>query len=344
MRPHHRLAAVLALTFAAFVTDSARAEPAKPHAAVAARSKSDHAGDKQKPGSAAAKSKDDGKPDEGTGEAKARPAASASKKHHGKGGQSVGAPNDGKLAGAIRLRGSRVVRQRDGARSWGLPTLVRLVQFAAAKVARKHKGSVMLVGDLSGRTGGPLEGREGHQSGREVDIAFYVTNSHGKAVNVRHFVAIDGSGKGRELTWATFDEARNWLVVEALVSAEKADVQHIYVSSALKARLLAYASRGHATKEVIARASSLLTSSGEGESRDDHFHVRIACPESSDACIEEPVGRRSVKVRGGDADKGDKGDKGDKAAREESAPSASAKASAPEAETMAREEGERAAP
>lgn len=329
MRSHHRLATAIALVFAAFAADSARAEPTKPHAAVAARSKGEHAGGKQEPGSAAAKNKDDGKPDEGTGEAKAK--LSASKKHHGKGGQSVGAPNDGKLAGAIRLRGSRVLRQRDGARSWGLPTLVRLVQFAAAKVARKHKGSVMLVGDLSGRTGGPLEGREGHQSGREVDIAFYVTNSHGKAVNVRHFVAIDGSGKGRELTWATFDEARNWLVVEALVSAEKADVQHIYVSSALKARLLAYAARGHATKEVITRASSLLTSAGEGESRDDHFHVRIACPESSDACIEEPVGRR--KARGGE---------GDKAAHEERASSAPAKAS--EAEPTPREEGEKAAP
>jgi penicillin-insensitive murein DD-endopeptidase len=343
MRSQHRIAATIAIALAALVTDSARAEPGKPHgAAVAARSKGDHAG-KPKPGAAPEKDKDAGKPKEGAGEAKAKPPAS--KKHHGKGGQSIGAPNDGKLAGAIRLRGSRVLRQPDGARSWGLPTLVRLVQSAAAKVARKHKGSVMLVGDLSGRTGGPIDGREGHQSGREVDIAFYVTNSHGKAVNVRHFVAMDGSGKGRELTWATFDEARNWLVVEALVSAEKADVQHIYVSSALKARLLAYASRGHATKDVIARASSLLTRAGEGESRDDHFHVRIACPEPREACIQEPVGRRgSSKARGGEEDMAAHEGRDDAASSVPAKASMPAKASVPDAEPAPSEQGEKAAP
>ena len=116
-----------------------------------------------------------------------------------KGPLSIGAPNAGHLQGAMLLKGSRTLKQKDGSHSWALPELVRVLQRASAKVAKKHKNSVMLVGDLSGRTGGFLERHGSHQSGRDADVGFYVTNSKGKPVNVRHFVAFDGSGKGREL-------------------------------------------------------------------------------------------------------------------------------------------------
>jgi penicillin-insensitive murein endopeptidase len=74
-----------------------------------------------------------------------------------KGAQSIGAPNNGHLAGAIRLRGGKTLHQREGAHSWGLPQLVHLIHHASTEVARKHRGSQMLVGDLSGRTGGHLD-------------------------------------------------------------------------------------------------------------------------------------------------------------------------------------------
>lgn len=218
-----------------------------------------------------------------------------------KGARSIGAPNSGTLGGSIRLKGSRVLRQRKDAHSWGLPPLVHLVEFAAARVAKKHKNAQLLVGDLSGRTGGPLPGHSSHQTGRDVDIGFFVMNSKGKSVNVRHFVAMDASGKGRELPWANFDEARNWTLVEALVSYDKAEVHHIFVVPGLRAKLLAFAARKHVAKEIIARAAAAMLSSPDADLHDDHFHVRIACPESTrDVCVEEAVAHASSS-KGGDA-------------------------------------------
>jgi penicillin-insensitive murein endopeptidase len=215
-----------------------------------------------------------------------------------KGPLSIGAPNAGHLQGAMLLKGSRTLKQKEGSHSWALPELVRVLQRASAKVAKKHKSSVMLVGDLSGRTGGFLERHGSHQSGRDADVGFYVMNSKGKPVNVRHFVAFDGSGKGRELSWATFDDARNWDLVEALLQDDKANVRYLFVSPPLRAKLLAQAARKHARPEIIARAAAAMMSPQEADVHDDHVHVRIGCPESMrDVCIEEAMPR----VGGGDA-------------------------------------------
>lgn len=240
----------------------------------------------------------------GTGAVQAKPAkkhpvtVAAATKSSRKGPQSIGAPNAGHLEGAMLLKGSRTLKQKDGSHSWGLPDLVRLLQRASAKIARKHKNSVLLVGDLSGRTGGFIERHGSHQSGRDADVGFFVMNSKGKQVNVRHFVAFEGNGKGRELPWAMFDDVRNWDLVEALLTDDKATVRYLFVAPALKTRLLAQAARKHATKELIARAGAAMLASQESDVHDEHLHVRIACPASMrEVCIEEPMAHAA----GGDA-------------------------------------------
>jgi penicillin-insensitive murein endopeptidase len=228
--------------------------------------------------------------------AKKKPTTVASATHVTKGShkgpQSIGAPNAGHLEGAMLLRGSHTLKQKEGSHSWGLPELVHALQRASMKVAKKHKNSVMLVGDLSGRTGGFLERHGSHQTGRDADVGLYVMNSKGKPVNVRHFVAFDGTGKGRELPWAVFDEARNWDLVEALLTDDKANVRYLFISNPLRAKLLAQAAKKHATKELIARAAAAMMSPPEADVHDDHIHVRIACPESMrGVCIEEAMQR-----------------------------------------------------
>ena len=239
--------------------------------------------------------------DPGAGAASAGPAkkhpakVAAVRKGSLKGAQSIGAPNAGHLAGAMLLKGSRTLKQKEGSHSWALPELVRLLQRASVKIAKKHKSSVMLVGDLSGRTGGFLERHGSHQSGRDADVGLYVINSKGKPVNVRHFVAFDSSGKGRELPWANFDEVRNWDLVEALLQDDKANVRYLFISTPLRAKLLAQAVKKHASKELIARAAAAMMSPPEADMHDDHIHVRIGCPESMrGVCIEEAMGRVAV--------------------------------------------------
>ncbi len=130
----------------------------------------------------------------------ARPASGHAAAHtkKKKGAQSIGAPNHGHLAGAVRLRGSKTLRQREGAYSWGLPQLVHMLHRAASAVARKHRGSQMLVGDLSGRTGGHLDHHGSHQSGRDADVGFYVTSSKGKPMAVKRFIPFDDAGNARD--------------------------------------------------------------------------------------------------------------------------------------------------
>lgn len=212
--------------------------------------------------------------------------------------QSSGAPNRGKLVGAARLRPSRQVEPRPGSHSWGLPTLVATLKHAADAVASKHKGSVLLVGDLSAAGGGPLSGHKSHQSGRDADVGFFVASSKGRPVRVHHFIAFNGEGKSRTSpAWARFDDARNWTLVEALLEDRPhagAAVHFVFVSNELKARLLAYATKKHVSKDLLARAAAAMLSPEHVDVHDDHFHVRIHCPAGMSACVEEAIARSSV--------------------------------------------------
>jgi penicillin-insensitive murein DD-endopeptidase len=295
MRPLRRLASILFVVL--FVLTGARGADGKDK-----KSADDKGTTAKKRSAAAEESAPRGKRGSAKGKGDAK-ASSAKGKGSAKGAQSIGAPNAGKLTGSIRLKGSRTLRQREGAHSWGLPALVQLLKRAGSHVARKHKGSRMLVGDLSGRTGGPLEGHRSHQSGRDADIGFYVLNSRGKPVNVKHFVAFDGSGKGRELPWASFDDARNWTLIEALIDDPKTDVRYLFIHSGLRARLLAYAARKHVPKDIISRAAAAMMPPRDLDLHDDRLHVRIACPASMrEVCSEESRSDAAKARRGSDAD------------------------------------------
>ncbi len=245
---------------------------------------------------------------EATHEKKARAGSAKAEAREARGktgkARTIGAPNRGKIEGAIRLKPNRHLRTREGAHTWGLPALTRLLKRAADRVATRHKRSVLVVGDLSARGGGPLTGHNSHQSGRDADIGFYVTNSKGKPVEVRRFIAFDDTGKGREVDWARFDDARNWTLVEALLKDE-AGVRYIFVDNALRARLLAYAAKKKVNKDLYTRAAFAMLSPRDADVHDNHFHVRIACPEGMRECIEESGPRRGSDAPGDPAPAGD---------------------------------------
>lgn len=204
---------------------------------------------------------------------------------------SIGAPNHGKLEGASRLHGSKHLKIRSGANPYGLHQLTHALKSAADCVGSKYAGSVLLVGDLSAKDGGPLTGHNSHQTGRDADVGFYVMNANGKALPSKHFVAFDRNGVGKELTNLHFDDARNWFLVESLLKNEKANVHYLFVATALKVRLLAYANKHHVSKELMARASAAMMAPQETGPHDDHFHVRVSCPDDMKDCIEEAVVR-----------------------------------------------------
>jgi len=189
---------------------------------------------------------------------------------------------------------------------------VGAIARAAEAVARKHKGSVLYVGDLSAKNGGPLPVHKSHQSGRDADLGMYGADAKGRGMPLRRFVAFDGAGRARDGSPVQFDDARNWALVEALLKDPEVKVRYLFVTNELRARLLNYASSKKTVRpELIARAASVMMSPENADPHDDHFHLRISCPESSrEGCVEESLPRdtgRSAEDTGAAAGANDEG-------------------------------------
>ncbi|HVU05939.1 MAG TPA: penicillin-insensitive murein endopeptidase [Polyangiaceae bacterium] len=203
---------------------------------------------------------------------------------------SVGYPNEGRQVRAKRLGNTRELHVRGSSRSraYGHPALVLMLVRSAADVAKAVPGSVLFVGDLSAEDGGPLSGHRSHQSGRDADVGFYLTDLHGKRVVSHEYVAFDGDGRSKDGSGYLFDDERNWALVESWAKDRRAGLSHIFVSDPLRARLLDFARRNPKHARHLEDAIRLLKQPEHGEPHDDHFHVRITCPkEQLEICRNE---------------------------------------------------------
>jgi penicillin-insensitive murein endopeptidase len=179
----------------------------------------------------------------------------------------------------VQGSGYRLMRTaRERKARFGVSELVGLVQDAAHKVRRRIPGSLLLVGDLSTRKGGPIEHHGSHRSGRDVDFAFYMTDRKGVPATSEVFVPFDGNGFSVEPPMEyRFDTARNWALVRALLESRAAEVQWIFVADHLRARLLEHGAGAGAPRPVLNMARQVLRQPG-AKGHWDHFHVRIYCP------------------------------------------------------------------
>ncbi|MEZ4296751.1 MAG: penicillin-insensitive murein endopeptidase [Polyangiaceae bacterium] len=271
---------------------SARAAAAEEKASSA--SKGAKAAADAKPGvkdaKSAAKAAKDAKP----AKAKPEPKVRAS---------SVGSPNEGRLVGGVKLDTSdasvRVVpAYKRGDSRWGLPALIHMIERAAKKVAKKHPGAVLGVGDISHKNGGDIFLHRSHESGRDADIAFYVVNQRGKDIKPDTFVTFQGSVESSSMPGARFDVAKNWLLVQAMLEDPGARVSHIFVADPLRRMLLAHA-KPRVSAKLYSRAAAVMMQPSNALPHDNHFHVRISCPaEMRKSCVEYPVGVFSKKAKG----------------------------------------------
>ena len=208
-------------------------------------------------------------------------------------GRSVGSPTAGHLVGGAHLESAPYLRvmpaDQAGDVRWGLGSLVGMVHRAAQKVRHAFPGAVLNVGHLSKRDGGNIEQHASHESGRDVDLPFYVEDSRGKQLFAEHMVPFRGDGTSAAWPGAKFDDAKNWALVAAVLEDSAARVTHIFVSSPLRQRLLAYAARVGVPEGLRTRAAFAMVQPHGTLPHDDHFHVRIACPSGMTACIENPA-------------------------------------------------------
>ena len=188
--------------------------------------------------------------------------------------------------------GARRHRGRD--LRYGTDELVFGLAEAAATLARAQPGAPRLViGNMGQRGGGAITYSYSHQNGRDVDLAFFVTDREGRPYEPAD-LAVIGSGKtleGNEEgsgTVCRFDLARNWELVVALLECRRfgARVEKLYIWDPLRERLLergkawaAEAGEGAAERArreaLVLRAGGLLSQPGFAGPHDDHLHLRI---------------------------------------------------------------------
>jgi LysM repeat protein len=163
------------------------------------------------------------------------------------------------------------------AAAYGRPFAMNLMLRAFCELRRRvpDVGNIV-VGDWSGRVAGPLYRHLSHQTGRDVDLAYFVNGRHDPKcfakVNIR-----------------TIDVARNWELLRALLDTRQ--VEFVFMDWTLQKVLYEHAlSKGFPKAELDrlfqypakrrVRTGLIRWSRGH----DDHIHVRFRCPENDPIC------------------------------------------------------------
>jgi len=196
-----------------------------------------------------------------------------------------GTPTAGRLRrpATVPVRGDGLVvppRWRARGLRYGSDELVGAIARAAAKVRAAHPGAVLGVADLSPTRGSARPFHRSHQGGRDADLLFYTLDARGRPAPPPDAMIRFGAD-GRPVAGAVqrrFDDARNWALVEALLTDPWVRVQWIFVARPLARRLLAYARRVGRPAWIVAYAAAVLHQPRGSPPHDDHFHVRIYCP------------------------------------------------------------------
>lgn len=173
---------------------------------------------------------------------------------------------------------------------YGTWQLVQLLERAAFGVARRAPGSRLSVGEMSAQTGGNIAGHASHESGRDVDLGFYMLDVAARPYEAFAFSQFDAQGLGiKPNQGLRFDVRRNWELVARLVTDGEARVQYIFVAPTIRQLLLNEGKRLKAPQGVLDRAARVMVKPSGTHLHDNHFHVRIYCaPGDRPKCQDAP--------------------------------------------------------
>lgn len=168
--------------------------------------------------------------------------------------------------------------------NYGVDEVVGMLVHVGRTLALRDSSLVLAVGDISRPSGGRSPWHRSHQTGRDVDLLFFVRDHKNNVVRSDTMFHHDKSGAQIGASEASeahqFDVAANWYLVEALLSNPIAEVQYIFIQDDLRQALLEYAGMSGVKHSLIARASHILMQPGDSAPHDDHMHVRIYCPKT----------------------------------------------------------------
>ncbi len=198
------------------------------------------------------------------------------------GSVSLGTVTEGRLLRGARLPAPAdhlavLPRQRARYLRHGTDELVAALTRAARRVARQYPGAVLFLGNAAAPEGGDIPWSVSHNSGRDVDLSFYVLDAAGRPAVPPDLLLFDAGGWAFDATTAwRIDFERTWALVAALLTDPAARVQFVFVYRPLARRLLEEGKRQGASAELLERASKVLIQPGRSP-HNDHLHLRVHC-------------------------------------------------------------------
>lgn len=198
-------------------------------------------------------------------------------------GQSVGAPQNGKLVEGAQLPRSRTYYRRRIPRTFAAAHVVDQLTIALAAVRAEHpKALRVAIGDLSDEDGGAISGHNSHQSGRDVDIGLYFVSR--PAGYPKEFVPAK-AGK--------LDVAAMWTLLDTLHQQSKKDggPTKIFLDYKIQKQVYQHAKKqgvsGKRLKKIFAYPDGRWAGGRLVQhlrNHHDHLHVRYGCPPKDDDC------------------------------------------------------------
>ena len=198
-------------------------------------------------------------------------------------GQSVGAPQRGRLVNASRLRSGKGYLLRRPERTYGTSQMVHYVREVVGSARRQHpKAHRLAIGDLSSRRGGPLSGHRSHQSGRDIDIGLFFKKRP--------------AGYPKEFkpgTASNLDMAATWTLVKEFAATAKHDggVEVIFLDYELQRALYKWARKQGVPRttlrKILQYPAGRWADAGVVQhypNHADHLHVRFKCPKGDKGC------------------------------------------------------------
>ncbi|WP_425467478.1 penicillin-insensitive murein endopeptidase [Rhizobium glycinendophyticum] len=185
----------------------------------------------------------------------------------------VAIPTDGPTWQAMRLSRNR---------RWGHPQMIALLERFSQDAARLGWGSGILIGDISQPRGGPmLSGHASHQVGLDADVWF--TPKPAQPLSPQQREDMPFTSMLDKSKFLTVDK-RRWTDVHAQVVVKAASypqVERVFVNPAIKKKLC---ETWTGDRAVLGKIRPIY-------GHDEHFHIRIRCPEGATGCKPQaPVG------------------------------------------------------
>ncbi len=173
-----------------------------------------------------------------------------------------------KFTGPVRARGT----------NYATLEVAALLARGASTVARAIPGAPLVLADASVEGGGEVARHASHESGRDVDLLFYVRDGGGESVPSPGFLRFDGAGRCvSEGCRLRLDVPRTWWLVRTLLASQRPAVQYLFVAEPLRALLLDYARTHGEHSAIVRRAERVLHQPTDSSPHDDHLHLRVYC-------------------------------------------------------------------